>query len=273
MLNAASSTNHVSVSVDKSKAKGGSQDQQQGPVNGQPDLVPPETKPRGLEYYRVLCEKKTQTIQQLRNSFSSSNRRLEAVAVVVQTLYKQNEESVKRRQEQAVELLNLREDLVSSAQSCQRLEKEKEELHAALDGVLQKVQEQHRLDLADLEERLKTFYTTEWERIQEEAEKYKALMEQQLEDVRVKHLVLQKDLEGSYEEKVQSLKLQHEETFEELRQSHQQEMQTLEKMQKDTETTLTNQIEELNRTNSLFSVKLKAEDERRRELAEKCQVH
>lgn len=73
---------------------------------------------------------------------------------------------------------------VSSAQSCERLEKEKEELHAAFDGVLQKVQEQHRLDLADLEERLKNFYSTEWEKIhqsyQDEAEKYKALMEQQV---------------------------------------------------------------------------------------------
>lgn len=73
---------------------------------------------------------------------------------------------------------------MNSVQSCERLEKEKEELHAAFDGVLQKVQEQHRLDLADLEERLKTFYTNEWEKIQqsyqEEAEKYKGLMEQQV---------------------------------------------------------------------------------------------
>lgn len=73
---------------------------------------------------------------------------------------------------------------VTSVQSCERLEKEKEELHAAFDGVLQKVQEQHRLDLADLEERLKGFYSTEWEKIQQsyqdEAEKFKTLMEQQV---------------------------------------------------------------------------------------------
>lgn len=73
---------------------------------------------------------------------------------------------------------------MSSAQSCERLEEEKEELRGALDGVLQKVQEQHRLDLADLEERLKTFYSTEWEKVhqtyQEEADKCKAQMEQQV---------------------------------------------------------------------------------------------
>lgn len=73
---------------------------------------------------------------------------------------------------------------MSSAHSCERLEQEKEELRGAFDGVLQKVQEQHRLDLADLEERLKTFYSTEWEKVhqtyQEEADKCKAQMEQQV---------------------------------------------------------------------------------------------
>lgn len=71
-----------------------------------------------------------------------------------------------------------------SAHSCERLELEKEDLRAAFDGVLQKVQEQHRSDLADLEERLKTFYSTEWEKVhqtyQEEADKCKAQMEQQV---------------------------------------------------------------------------------------------
>ncbi|KAK3535916.1 hypothetical protein QTP70_021214 [Hemibagrus guttatus] len=289
----------ATVSVDKSKAKGSSRSQQQGHTNGHPDLVPPETKPRGLEYYKSLCEKKSQTIQQLKNNFIASNRRFEAIAVVVQTLYIQswhscggffdpylnivvdqlflsekNEESVKRRQEHAVELLNLREELVNSAQSCDRLEKEKEELHAAFDGVLQKVQEQHRLDLADLEERLKTFYTNEWEKIQqsyqEEAEKYKGLMEQQLEELRAKHEAMQKDLEESHEEKVKGLKQHYEESFEELRKYHDQEMQALEKMQKETESTLTNQIEELTTANSYFSERLKAEEDRRKELAEKC---
>lgn len=64
------------------------------------------------------------------------------------------------------------------------MEQEKEDLRAAFDGVLQKVQEQHCSDLADLEERLKTFYSTEWEKVhqtyQEEADKCKAQMEQQV---------------------------------------------------------------------------------------------
>lgn len=88
MLNV-SAINECSFTVDKSKAKGSSRSQQQGHANRQPDLVPPETKPRGLEYYKALCEKKNQTIQQLKNSFTVSNRRFEAIAVVVQTLYTQ----------------------------------------------------------------------------------------------------------------------------------------------------------------------------------------
>ncbi|GAA6096515.1 microtubule-associated tumor suppressor 1 homolog A isoform X6 [Tachysurus ichikawai] len=265
----------VFQAVDKTKAKGSSRSQQQEHANGHPDLVPPETKPRGLEYYKALCEKKNQTIQQLKNSLVASNRRFEAFAVVVQTLYIQNEESVKRRQEHAVELLDLHEELVNSVQSCEHLEKENEQLHAAFDGVLQKVQEQHRLDLADLEERLKTFYMTEWEKIQqsyqEEAEKYKALLEQQLEELRGKHEAMQKELEESHEENVKGLKQHYEESFKELRKSHEQEMQALEKMQKETESKLTNQIEELTTANSYFSERLKAEEDRRKELAEKCQ--
>lgn len=87
MLNAASTISGCSLTVDKSKVKGSSRSQQQGHANGHPDLVPPETKPRGLEYYKALCEKKNQTIQQLKNSFVASNRRFEAIAVVVQNLY------------------------------------------------------------------------------------------------------------------------------------------------------------------------------------------
>ncbi|KAI5630117.1 microtubule-associated tumor suppressor 1-like A isoform X2, partial [Silurus asotus] len=265
----------AAVPVDKSKTKKSSPSQQQAQTNGHPDLVPPETKPRGLKYYKALCEKKNQTIQQLKKSFSASNRRFEAIAVVVQTLSTQHEESAKRHQERSVELLNLQGELVNWEQSCERLEKEKEELNAAYDKVLEKVQEQHRLDLADLEERLKTFYTTEWEKIQqtyqEETKKYKALMKQQLEELSYKHEAMQKVLEENHEEKVKGLKQHYEESFEELKKSHEQEMQALEKMQKDTEATLSSQIEELTTTNGYFSERLKAEEERRKTLAEKCQ--
>ncbi|XP_035387834.1 nucleolar and coiled-body phosphoprotein 1-like [Electrophorus electricus] len=79
------------LSVDKGRVKASTR----GQASGQPDLVPPETKPRGVEYYKTLCERKNQTIQQLKSSFRASSRRFEAIAVVVQNLYAEHEDTVK----------------------------------------------------------------------------------------------------------------------------------------------------------------------------------
>uniref|UniRef100_A0A8B9LIA1 Microtubule associated tumor suppressor 1a n=1 Tax=Astyanax mexicanus TaxID=7994 RepID=A0A8B9LIA1_ASTMX len=266
--------------VDKGKAKTTvrNHQQQQGQTNGHPDLVPPETKPRGVEYFKALCEKKNQTIQHLKNSLAVNNRKFEAITVVVQNLSAKHEEAVKRRQEISRELLSLREELVSSAQSCERLEQEKEDLRVTFDGVLQKVQEQHRSDLSDLEERLKTFYSAEWVKVhqtyQDEADKCKAQMEQQLEELRARHEDLKQELEVSHGQKVESLKQHYEETFEgdlKLRNSHELDMNTLKKKLNDAETTLSNQIEELTAENCSLSERLKVEEDRRKELADKCQ--
>ncbi|XP_056626052.1 microtubule-associated tumor suppressor 1 homolog A isoform X3 [Triplophysa dalaica] len=260
--------------VDRNKSKTASRNLQP-PTNGQPDLVPPESKSRSVEYYKALCEKKNQTIQQLENTVRSDNRRFEAIAVVIKHLYAEHEEVMKQRRELCQELSTLREELVSSAQSCERLEEEKEELRGALDGVLQKVQEQHRLDLADLEERLKTFYSTEWEKVhqtyQEEADKCKAQMEQQLEELRSKHEDLKKELEDSHVEEVDNLKLHFEESFKELQQSQEKEMETLNTTLKKSEEILTNQIQELIAENNNLKDKLKAEEIRRKDLAERTQ--
>ncbi|XP_051715510.1 microtubule-associated tumor suppressor 1 homolog A isoform X2 [Ctenopharyngodon idella] len=260
--------------VDKNKSRASSRNQQP-PTNGQPDLLPPENKSRNVEYYKALCEKKNQTIQQLENTLRSNNRRFEAVAVVIKQLYAEHEEVMKQRRELSQELVTLREELVSSAHSCERLEQEKEELRGAFDGVLQKVQEQHRLDLADLEERLKTFYSTEWEKVhqtyQEEADKCKAQMEQQLEELRSKHEALKKELEVSHMEEVDGLKQHFQESFKELKQSHEKEMQTLNTTLKESEDTLSNRIQELITENNCLKEKLTAEVKRRMDLAEKTQ--
>ncbi|MGH0153738.1 UNVERIFIED_CONTAM: hypothetical protein FKN15_061210 [Acipenser sinensis] len=73
---------------------------------------------------------------------------------------------------------------VNTATSCDKLEREKDELRTAFEAVLQKVQEQHQSELADLEERLKDFYLAEWEKVheayQEQAEKLKTQLQQQV---------------------------------------------------------------------------------------------
>lgn len=66
---------------------------------------------------------------------------------------------------------------VSASSTCETLEKEKNDLLIAYEGILQKVKDEHIAELSDLEEKLKQFYTGECEKLQtifiEEAEKYK----------------------------------------------------------------------------------------------------
>lgn len=57
-------------------------------ASGQPGLPPPAgEKPLGIAHYRQQCEGKSQCIQQLRKLLLSGNRRLEALALVVQHVF------------------------------------------------------------------------------------------------------------------------------------------------------------------------------------------
>lgn len=76
---------------------------------------------------------------------------------------------------------------VTTSAACEKLERDRNELQVAYEGFLQKLNEQHHSDLAELEERLKQFYTAECEKLQsiciEEAEKYKAQLQEQVCDI------------------------------------------------------------------------------------------
>lgn len=73
---------------------------------------------------------------------------------------------------------------VTTSAACEKLERDRNELRVAYEGFLQKLNQQHHNDLAELEERLKQFYTAECEKLQsiciEEAEKYKAQLQEQV---------------------------------------------------------------------------------------------
>lgn len=73
---------------------------------------------------------------------------------------------------------------VTTSAACEKLEKDRNELQAAYEGFVQKLNQQHQNDLAELEERLKEFYTAECEKLQsiciEEAEKYKEQLQKQV---------------------------------------------------------------------------------------------
>jgi len=72
----------------------------------------------------------------------------------------------------------------NSVSCCEQLEKEKEEVRVSLEALFQKLQEQHQTELQQLEERLKDFYSAEWDKTHEayqrEADKCRALMQQQV---------------------------------------------------------------------------------------------
>ncbi|XP_070994536.1 microtubule-associated tumor suppressor 1 homolog A isoform X5 [Oncorhynchus clarkii lewisi] len=186
-----------------------------------------------------------------------------------------HDEVIKQRRDLSQELMTLKGELVNSARSCELLEREKDEVCRALEGVLQTMQEQHHTELAQLEERLRVFYQAEWDKIhltyQEEADRCKALMEQQMTELRASHEAVTLELEASNSEQIQVVKQQYEESLKEFRQAHERELQTLDKKLKEAEATLSGQIQELIEENTTLNHRIKAEEDQRRELAERSQ--
>lgn len=258
-----------SVPVDKTKPKASPRQQpaqqrasQPSQSNGPPDVVPASVGEGGRK-------------EQLGELLTASNCRFEAVTVVLQKTLAERDEATRQCRDLSQELVNLRGELVSSVQSSERLEKEKDELRVALEDALQNLQEQHQKDLAELEQRLQAFYQAEWDKVhvtyQEEADKCKTLMQQQMGDLKANHEAIKQELENSHTEQLQGVKEQHDASLEEVCRVHQQELQTLEKTLKDAEAALSEQIEALTVENNVLTEKLSAEESRRKELAEKSQ--
>lgn len=91
---------------------------------------------------------------------------------------------------------------VTTSAACEKLERDRNELQVAYEGYLQKLNEKHDNDLAELEERLKQFYTAECEKLQsiciEEAEKYKAQLQEQVCDIWSRNVLSQVFLQVSW---------------------------------------------------------------------------
>ncbi|KAJ7417654.1 Microtubule-associated tumor suppressor 1 like protein [Pitangus sulphuratus] len=152
-------------------------------TQGSTDARSPGTKAAELTQYKTKCETQSGIILQLKKFLASSNQKFEALTVVIQHLQSEREEALKQRKELSQELVNLRGELVTTSAACEKLERDRNELQVAYEGFLQKLNQQHHDDLAELEERLKQFYTAECEKLQsiciEEAEKYKAQLQEQ----------------------------------------------------------------------------------------------
>uniref|UniRef100_A0AAY5K1H1 Microtubule associated tumor suppressor 1b n=1 Tax=Esox lucius TaxID=8010 RepID=A0AAY5K1H1_ESOLU len=293
LLSGCRKTTVVFHAVDKNKTRGaprappqtGSTAHSGGPNQlPQPDLVPAvpvpmpprpalvEDKPAAAAQNQ--WEKKNQCVQQLRRLLAQGNRRIEALATVVQHLFSEREDALKLKKGLSLELANLRDELVSSSQCCERLQKEKEEVHASLEEAVGRLQEEHQAELTGLEERLRAFYQAEWDKVhqayQEEADKCRALMEQQLEEMRCRQEALRKEQEASHAQQMDNLKLTYNTSVQELRRTQEQDLENLDKTLKETEATLNEKIQDLTSENEVLSEKLRAEEERRI-LAEKNQ--
>lgn len=216
------------------------------------------------------AEKKNQAIAQLRKLLVQGNKRVEALATVIQHLFTEREETLKQKKELSQELANLRDELVASSQCCERLQKEKQEARVGFEEALTRLREQHREELAQLEERLTSFYQTEWDKVhqtyQEEADKCRVLMEKQVEELRSRQEVERKKQEVSHSQKMESLKQQYEASIEEMKTIHRSDLDTVEKSLQDTEASLSEKLSELTAEKEDLSEKLRAEEERRKRI-------
>ncbi|XP_056596222.1 microtubule-associated tumor suppressor 1 homolog isoform X2 [Triplophysa dalaica] len=224
---------------------------------------------------RIQNEKKNQCILHLRKLIANGNRRLEALALVVQHVFREREVAIKQKEELSVQLNNLRDQLGNSVSCCEQLEKDKEEVRVSLESLLQKLQEQHQNELQQLEEGLQEFYSAEWEKThqayQKEADKCRELMLQQVDEVRSKHETLRNQQEAAHAKQIETLKSEHENSLAELRKTHEQHMNDLGITLMESEDLYNEKIQTLAAENETLKEKLRQEEERRRALADKSQ--
>ncbi|XP_029442925.1 microtubule-associated tumor suppressor 1 isoform X2 [Rhinatrema bivittatum] len=228
---------------------------------------PDETQARELAQSRTKCETQSGIILQLKQLLVSSNQKCEALAVVVQNLLSQREETLKRHKDLSQELANLRGDLVISSTACDNLEKEKNDLQNAYEGVIQKLKDHHQSELEELEEKLKQFYSEECERLRimfvEEAEKYKTQLQTKVDELNSTHENHRLELETSHSEKVELMKTAYEESFSELRNTCDFEKRLLEDSVREKQAALEKIIDELRSENESLKEKLKTEEEQK----------
>ncbi|CAL8357277.1 unnamed protein product [Merluccius merluccius] len=265
-----------SLPVDKSKPKASSrQQQQQKPVTHAGQSVGGRVPVPAAVGEEEPSKRLDHVLRMPRELLAASHRRFEAMAVILQQTLAERDEAVQRRRELSQELVNLQGELVCSTTSCERLEKEKEEVRVSLEDALRRLEEQHHDELAQLEVRLQAFYQAEWDKVhltyQQEADKCRTLMEQQIGDLTANHEAAKLDLKADHAEHLQDVRRQYEDSLEELRNIQSGDLQSLQKTLKETDDTLSGRIKELMEENGTLVEKLKAEEERRKQLAGKSQ--
>ncbi|NXV58424.1 MTUS1 protein, partial [Molothrus ater] len=231
------------------------------------DARSPSTKAAELTQYKTKCETQSGIILQLKKFLTSSNQKFEALTVVIQHLQSEREEALKQQKALSQELLNLRGELVTTSAACEKLERDRNELQIAYEGYLQKLNQKHNDDLAEVEEKLKQFYTAECEKLRsiciEEAEKYKAQLQEQVDNLNTTHESFKLELENRHSEKVEELKKEYESSFSgKYFSTHESERKSLEDSFKEKQELLEKKIDELKSENNSLSEKLKLEEQK-----------
>ncbi|XP_004682407.2 PREDICTED: microtubule-associated tumor suppressor 1 isoform X2 [Condylura cristata] len=220
-----------------------------------------------LAQYKTKCENQSGFILQLKQLLSCGNTKFEALTVVIQHLLCEREEALKQCKTLSQEIINLRGELVTTSTTCEKLEKDKNDLQTAYEGFVQKLNQQHQTDLTELENRLKEFYTGECEKFQniyiEEAEKYKTQLQEQFDNLTTAHETSKLEIEASHSEKVELLKAAYEATLAEIKKRHEMEKKSLEDLLYEKQESLEKQISDLKGENDALNEKLKAEEQKR----------
>uniref|UniRef100_A0A8C9DUM7 Microtubule associated scaffold protein 1 n=1 Tax=Prolemur simus TaxID=1328070 RepID=A0A8C9DUM7_PROSS len=216
-----------------------------------------------LAQYKTKCENQSGFILQLKQLLSRGNTKFEALTVVIQHLLSEREEALKQQKRLSQELVNLRGELVTASTTCEKLEKARNELEAAYEGFVQ----QHQADKTERENRLKEFYTREYEKLRdtyiEEAEKYKTQLQEQFDNLNAAHETSKLEIEASHSEKIELLKAAYEASLSEIKKSHEIEKKSLEDLLSEKQESLEKQINDLKSENDALNEKLKSEEQKR----------
>nr|XP_007959935.2 microtubule-associated tumor suppressor 1 isoform X3 [Chlorocebus sabaeus]XP_007959936.2 microtubule-associated tumor suppressor 1 isoform X3 [Chlorocebus sabaeus] len=227
-----------------------------------PDALPSE-KTRELAQYKTKCENQSGFILQLKQLLACGNTKFEALTVVIQHLLSEREEALKQHKTLSQELVNLRGELVTASTTCEKLEKARNELQTAYEAFVQ----QHQAEKTERENRLKEFYTREYEKLRdtyiEEAEKYKMQLQEQFDNLNAAHETSKLEIEASHSEKVELLKAAYEASLSEIKKGHEIEKKSLEDLLSEKQESLEKQISDLKSENDALNEKLKSEEQKR----------
>ncbi|XP_011709293.2 microtubule-associated tumor suppressor 1 isoform X3 [Macaca nemestrina] len=227
-----------------------------------PDALPSE-KTRELAQYKTKCENQSGFILQLKQLLACGNTKFEALTVVIQHLLSEREEALKQHKTLSQELVNLRGELVTASTTCEKLEKARNELQTAYEAFVQ----QHQAEKTERENRLKEFYTREYEKLRdtyvEEAEKYKMQLQEQFDNLNAAHETSKLEIEASHSEKVELLKKAYEASLSEIKKGHEIEKKSLEDLLSEKQESLEKQISDLKSENDALNEKLKSEEQKR----------